>query len=128
LGPTGDSLGQVAPFNLDFGNFAVDARIRLAPPTATNAVGQNHTVTATVQQNLGSGFVNAPNGTIVVFSLANSNGSTATFVSDGVDSNGDGNSGNDAVVTSGVCSVQIVSATAGAVTINGTTTFTMAGQ
>lgn len=128
LGLTGDSLGQVAPFNLDFGNFLTDARIQLAPSSSTNPVGQNHTITATVQQNLGSGFVSAPNGTVVVFSLTNSNGATATFVSDGVDSDGDGNSGNDAVVNNGVCSVQIVSATAGTVTINGYTTFTVAGR
>src|SRR5262249_7205069 len=67
----------------------VDARITLPPGTAVNAVGQPHTITATVQQDDGltagqggdgvTGFAPAPNGTTVTFSLVN-NTAGATFV------------------------------------------------
>jgi hypothetical protein len=41
----------------------VDANISLSPLTAANAVGTSHTVTCTIKQNTGSGFVAAPDGT-----------------------------------------------------------------
>ncbi len=95
----------------------VDANIAISPLTATNSVGQPHTITATVSQNSGSGFVAAPNGTTVTFSLTNSGGATATFVG-GI---------NTCTTTAGVCSVQINSPTAGTVTIHATTTFSVLG-
>src|SRR5205823_10517767 len=89
----------------------VDANINLTPATATNDVGQPHPITAAIQQNDGlaagppgdtaTGFGPAPDGTIVVFSLTNNGGATATFVPDGIDSNLDGNTGNDCVVSGG---------------------------
>jgi uncharacterized repeat protein (TIGR01451 family) len=105
----------------------VDASIALSPLSATNEVGHAHTITATVNQVIDGATSPAANGTVVVFSLANSNGATASFVADGVDSNGDGNSGNDAVVSDGLAPVQIISSAAGTVTVNATTTFLVGG-
>ena len=47
----------------------VDANIQIAP-TATNRVGFPHTFTAHVNVNDGTGFANAPNGTVINFSVA----------------------------------------------------------
>ena len=105
----------------------VDAKIVLSPLTATNNVGQAHTIIATVSQDDGlpsgapgdgaTGFGAAPNGTLVTFSLLNN---TATppiaFV------------GNVNTCTTTVgCSVQINSNVAGSVDIHATTTFSVGG-
>src|SRR5712691_8050697 len=97
----------------------VDANINLSPPAKTNAVGSAHTITATVLINDGSraGFGPAADGTLVTFSLANSNGSSASFVG-GV---------NTCATSAGSCSVQINSPTPGLVTINATTTLSVGG-
>src|SRR5207247_2587994 len=57
----------------------VDANITITP-SATNAVGQPHTFTVTVQQNAGdgNGFVAAPVGNVDV-TLSNSNGAVAVL-------------------------------------------------
>ena len=47
----------------------VDANIQITP-TATNRVGFAHTFTAHVNVNDGNGFANAPNGTVINFSVA----------------------------------------------------------
>ena len=49
----------------------VDAQIDVSPLTATNEVNDAHTITATVQQDAGSGWEAAPDGTVVTFSLLN---------------------------------------------------------
>ena len=95
----------------------VDARISLSPLSAVNEVNHVHTITATVQQNdgTGSGFLAAPDGTGVLFSLS-SNSAGATFVS-----------GNSCTTSGGTCSVQIISSSAGTVIIHATTTFSVSG-
>jgi len=105
----------------------VDGKISLTPLVATNETGTNHTITATVQQDTGSGFVAAPTGTVVSFSLLNNNAS-ATFVDDGVDSDNDTINGNDCVtVAAGTCTIQITSTATGTVDIRATATFTVGG-
>jgi hypothetical protein len=47
----------------------VDANIQITPATAANAVGTNHTLTGHVNVNDGTGFVNAPDNTIITFQL-----------------------------------------------------------
>ena len=46
----------------------VDANIQITPD-GVNRVGANHTFTAHVNVNPGTGFVNAPDGTVVSFSF-----------------------------------------------------------
>jgi hypothetical protein len=103
----------------------VDANIVLSPLTATNPVGVNHVITATVSQDDGianpggdgtNGFGPAPNGTTVNFSITNSLGATATFVGP-----------SSCTTTGGTCTVTIVSPTAGHVVIHATTTFGVGG-
>ncbi len=68
----------------------VDANISLSPGTANNPVGTSHTVTCTINQNTGSGFVAAPDGTECDWSITagpnsgqsghcNTTGGTCTF-------------------------------------------------
>ena len=80
----------------------VDANIQITPPTATNPVGTNHTLTGHVNVNSGTGFVNAPDGTTIDFAIMSGPGS---FV-------GGVNSAPRPAVT-GSCTVQITSADAG---------------
>lgn len=104
----------------------VDARIVLSPLSATNLVGDPHTIVAQVLQDDGltaaqggdgvTGLAPAPNGTLVTFALTNSGGATATFVGSSA-----------ATLTGGSGSVQINSPTAGTVTINATTTLVVGG-
>ena len=61
-----------------------------------------------------SGYGPAPDGTLVTFSLTNTNGATAAFVPVG---------GNTCTTTGGTCAVVINSPTAGSVSIHATTTF-----
>jgi hypothetical protein len=94
----------------------VNLRISLSPLLATNQVGEAHTITATVQQDTGSGFT-AVSGATVTFSLSN-NTAGATFVA-----------GNTCVTAAdGTCSIQITSSTAGNVDISGSTTVTVSGE
>jgi len=94
----------------------VDANIALSPLTATNPVDKAHVITATVQQDPGTGLVSAPDGTLVTFSLLN-NTAGAAFVG-GI---------NTCTTTGGTCSVSINTATAGSVDIHATTTFNVGG-
>jgi hypothetical protein len=101
----------------------VDAFITISPPFAENEVNTPHTITATVKQDDGraagdlggdlvTGFGPAPDGTRVDFTLP-TNTAGATFVGDA-----------DFCYTSdGICSVTIVSSSAGTVEIHATTTF-----
>src|SRR5207248_6222200 len=76
----------------------VDANIQISPPAANNPISTNHTLTAHVNVNGGSGFTNAPSGTAVTFALTNAGGATAAFV---------GASSCTTAGTSGSCSVVI---------------------
>ena len=103
----------------------VDAQIDLSPLTDTNGITENHTITATVQQDDGfaagapgdavTGFGPAPTGTLVTFSFA-TNTIGAVFV---------GGTNTCTTSAAGTCSIQIVSSTAGTVTVHATTTFTI---
>ncbi len=133
---TGDVATRKATFIVDgnegtitctFTNIKPDAQIDLSPLQDVNAVGQNHVITATVQQDdmlasgaaggdNATGFGPAPDGTLVTFSLLN-NDAGAVFVG-GV---------NTCMTTGGSCSVTIVSNTPGGVDIHATTTFSVLG-
>ncbi|RME85889.1 MAG: hypothetical protein D6775_01570, partial [Caldilineae bacterium] len=47
----------------------VDARLTLTPPQAANQIGQDHVFTATLEFDYGSGFIPAPAGETITFSL-----------------------------------------------------------
>ena len=89
-----------------------DANIQITPPTAGNPVKTNHTLTAHVNVNTGGGFVNAPDGTTITFTLTNSGGATPVFVDRAA-----------ALTTGGTgsCSVVISSPTAGTTTVSAAT-------
>src|SRR5450759_1943860 len=91
----------------------VDGSISLSPLTATNAVGANHVITATVTQNAGSGSVPAP-GVLVNFSIVTG---SATFVSANSCTTG----------AAGTCTITITSLSAGNNVINATATWTVNG-
>jgi hypothetical protein len=90
----------------------VDANIQITPPTATNPVGTNHTLTGHVNVNAGGGFTNAPAGTTITFSLTNAGGANAAFV---------GPSSCQTSGTTGSCTVVISSTATGTTTINAAT-------
>lgn len=93
----------------------VDARIRLSPLEATNPVNEPHTITVTVEQDTGSGWVPAPDGTQVDFSFT-LNTAGATFVS-----------GNSCTTVGGSCTVTINASSSGDVSVHATTSFTVSG-
>jgi len=96
----------------------VDANIQISPQNATNPVGANHTLIGQVNVNYGSGQVNAPDGTVISFSLSNANGATATFV---------GPSSCTTTLGSGSCTVVINSPTAGSTSISASTAVSVSG-
>jgi hypothetical protein len=91
----------------------VDGSISLSPLTATNAVGANHVITATVTQNAGSGSVPAP-GVLVNFSIVTG---SATFVG----------ASSCTTTAAGTCTITITSLSAGTNVINATATWTVNG-
>ena len=103
------SVGACEPLTV------VDANIQLTPPTANNPVGTNHVLTCHVNINDGTGFVNAPAGTVCTGSITNGPGS---FV---------GSSQCSTLGTTGSCTLTITSATPGTTTIQATTTVAVAG-
>jgi hypothetical protein len=90
----------------------VDGSISLSPLTATNEVGQVHTITATVTQNPGTGSSGPASGVTVNFSRLSGD---ATFVT------------NAFCVTdgTGTCTIQITSPNAGTNVIHATATWTV---
>jgi uncharacterized repeat protein (TIGR01451 family) len=91
----------------------VDANIQITPPTANNPVGKNHTLVGHVNVNTGTGgYVNAPDGTTISFSVTNTGGASAAFV---------GPSSCQTSGGSGSCSVVIVSSTVGTTTTRAST-------
>jgi uncharacterized repeat protein (TIGR01451 family) len=110
---TGDSrTGDSGPATKTF----VDERISIAP-NATNAVGQPHTFTVTVLENVGdnNGFVVPVSGQAVTVTLTSTNGANAVPSTP--------LSGNTSA--SGQFQVTFTSATAGQVIGNATTSFTV---
>jgi hypothetical protein len=109
----GDTVTAITPnsgevITCTFTNNKPVAQIDLTPLTATNKIGDNHVVTANVQTQNGDGVWGpATDGTIITFSLVNSNGATASFVG-----------GTTCTTTAGSCSVTINSPTAGSVAIH----------
>jgi len=108
----------------------VDAQIDLSPLTATNTVGDPHTIEAFVQQDDGqaaavvgsdgvTGFAPAPAGTVVTFSLLN-NSANAAFTTSAPFTCA-------TIGTTGKCTITISSNTAGSVDIHATTTFSVRG-
>jgi hypothetical protein len=102
----------------------VNASIALSPLTATNEVNQHHVVTATVTKNDGSGSSSAAAGVHVVFSVT---GDTANLSY--TDANGDGDNNPLTATTnaSGQATIEFTSSSAGTVTINASTTFSVGG-
>jgi len=92
----------------------VDANIQISPATANNATGTNHTLTGHVNVNDGTGFVNAPAGTLISFSIVSGPGS---FVG--------GTNTCTTVLATGSCTVQITSSTAGTTVVNAATDVTV---
>ncbi len=108
---TGDGLaGDSANANKTF----VDANIQISPPNATNEVGSPHTLTAHVNVNDGTGFVNAPAGTTINFTKVSGPGnlSAASCLT---------------VAATGSCSVTLTSLTAGNTVVNAATDVTVGG-
>ena len=99
----------------------VDASITLDPLEATNDLGVEggdlHDITATVQQDVGAGFVDAPDGTTVTFSLLNNDG-VAEFL---LDANDDPIT--TCTTTDGECTITIKGLQPGSVDVHATTTF-----
>jgi hypothetical protein len=125
---SGGSFSYLAHYNGDanypghdaacepFAVSAVDANIQITPPTAVNATGTNHTLTAHVNVNEGSGFVNAPSGTLITFSKVSGPGS---FVG-GVNT-------CTTIGATGSCSVQITSSATGTTVVRAATDVVVVG-
>jgi len=94
----------------------VDANIQITPATADNPVGTNHTLTGHVNVNNGTGFVNAPNNTVINFAKQSGPGTFVGGVSTCTVTNGLGS-----------CTVQITSASPGLTTVRATTDVTVQG-
>jgi hypothetical protein len=115
----GDNSIETNAFDVTNGanciSLAVDANIQITPASAVNPPSTNHTLTGHVNVNSGGGFVNAPNGTTISFSIVSGPGS---FV------------GASSCTTSGgtgSCTAVITSATVGTTTIKASTTVTVGG-
>jgi hypothetical protein len=114
----------VAPNSGDANKNWVDANIQVTPATANNPVGTNHTITGHVNVNPGTGFVNAPDGTVITFSLSNAGGASAVFVPAGGNTCTTPGAGAPG---SGSCTVVISSPTAGTTTVSASTTVSVNG-
>jgi hypothetical protein len=93
----------------------VDARISITPAFGTNAVGQTHVFTAHVDVNPGTGFVSAPVGTLITFSIGAGGVGTLSPTS------------CTTVGTTGSCSVNDNSTTAGIDVVTASTSVTIHG-
>jgi hypothetical protein len=93
----------------------VDANVSITP-NGTNPVGSTHTFTGHVNVNDGSGFVNAPAGTTITFTIDSGPGS---FVG--------GVSSCNTVAATGSCTVTITSAVPGTTVVSAHTTVSVAG-
>jgi hypothetical protein len=101
-----------APNSGDAVKTYVDASIQITPQVATNPVGSPHVLTAHVNVNPGTGFVDAPNGTQIGFSIVSGPGTLA----------------QSSCVTSantGSCQVTLNSATPGTTVVRASVTTTV---
>jgi hypothetical protein len=94
----------------------VDANIQITPATATNPLNTNHTLTGHVNVNPGGGFVNAPDGTLITFTILSGPGSFVGGVNTCTTAGGTGS-----------CTVQITSAVAGTTVVRASTNVTVGG-
>ena len=92
----------------------VDANIQITPPTKNNPVSTNHTLTGHVNVNAFGGYVNAPNGTTITFTLSGA----GSFV---------GPSSCTTAGGTGSCSVVISSSASGLSTIRAKTDVPVTG-
>jgi hypothetical protein len=92
----------------------VDANIQIAP-SATNRVGSPHVFTGHVNVNDGTGFVNAPDGTSISFTINSGPGSFSTP--------------NPCVTAGGTgsCTITLNSAVTGVTSVSANTTLTVGG-
>ena len=96
----------------------VDANIQITPATANNPLNTTHVLTAHVNVNAGAGagYVNAPAGTLITFSIVSGPGS---FVG--------GVTTCTTVGTTGSCTATITSATPGTTVVKAATNVTVGG-
>ncbi|HUQ78348.1 MAG TPA: SpaA isopeptide-forming pilin-related protein [Patescibacteria group bacterium] len=104
----------------------VDANIALSPLTDTNAIGEAHTVTVTVQRNLGlgGGFVVAPDGHVDV---TLTNDATSAYIINAAASTCD-DAGDNLADATGTCVIVFTSNNAGTVTVNASVALTVSAQ
>src|SRR5262249_54094077 len=95
----------------------VDANIQITPPTALNPVGTTHVLTAHVNVNPGSGFVDAPAGTPITFAIVSGSGSFVNGVNTCT-----------TLGTSGSCTATITSDQTGTTVVRATTTVSVLGD
>jgi uncharacterized repeat protein (TIGR01451 family) len=93
----------------------VEANIQITPGTDTNAVGDPHVFTGHVNINDGSGFQNAPAGTVINFSIVSGPGSLSA-------------ASCTTIGTTGSCTVTLNSSTPGVTTVHASSTLTVGGQ
>jgi hypothetical protein len=72
--PVESACGDTSGANKEISRI-VDANIEITPASATNPTGTNHTLTAHVKVNAGTGYANAPNGTTINFAIVSGPGS-----------------------------------------------------
>ena len=93
----------------------VEANIQISPPTATNKIGDPHVLTGHVNVNTGSGFTNAPAGTVINFSIVSGPGSLSA-------------ASCTTIGTTGSCTVTLNSSTPGVTTVHASSTLSVSGQ
>jgi uncharacterized repeat protein (TIGR01451 family) len=102
------STGGAAGNSGDAVKTFVDANIQITPTSAINPIGTNHTLTGHVNVNTGTGgFVNAPNGTTISFSIVSG---PATFVGPSSCTTAGGTGSCTAVITSSTTGTNVVRA------------------
>ncbi len=107
--------GQLDSDN-DFGNYKIaNANIQITPGTDTNEVGDPHVFTGHVNVDPGTGFVNAPAGTLITFSIVSGPGSLTP-------------ASCTTIGTTGSCTVTLNNTTAGTTIVNASTTVVVGGQ
>src|SRR5262249_14899158 len=84
-----------------------EANIQISPATATNPTGTNHTLTGHVNVNPGTGFVNAPDGTVITFAIISGPGN---FVGSNTCATTGGTGSCTAVITSAATGTTVVRA------------------
>jgi uncharacterized repeat protein (TIGR01451 family) len=107
----GDNSIETNAFDVTNGanciSLQVDANIQITPAAATNPPGTTHTLTGHVNVNSGGGFVNAPNGTTINFTIVSGPGS---FVGPSSCQTAGGTGSCTAVITSAAVGTTVVRA------------------